>query len=111
MKRSTDEMLQGKELIIWAGRSFSEIEVSVSDMSAQSEQISATVRELALICEGLVEAIQNIVTVSNHTAEGAESLSTSSEQQLAAMQEVESSAALLSSLAEKLQVLVENFKI
>ncbi|ALP35282.1 chemotaxis protein [Paenibacillus sp. IHB B 3084] len=111
MKRSTDEMLQGKELIIWAGRSFSEIEVSVSDMSAQSEQISATVRELALICEGLVEAIQNIVTVSNHTAEGAESLSTSSEQQLAAMQEVESSASLLSSLAEKLQVLVENFKI
>ncbi|KJD44617.1 methyl-accepting chemotaxis protein [Paenibacillus terrae] len=111
MKRSTDEMLQGKELIISAGRSFSEIEVSVSDMSAQSEQISATVRELALICEGLVEAIQNIVTVSNHTAEGAESLSASSEQQLAAMQEVESSAALLSSLAEKLQVLVENFKI
>ncbi|MFK4343763.1 MULTISPECIES: methyl-accepting chemotaxis protein [unclassified Paenibacillus] len=111
MKRSTDEMLQGKELIISAGRSFSEIEVSVSDMSAQSEQISATVRELVLICEGLVEAIQNIVTVSNHTAEGAESLSASSEQQLAAMQEVESSAALLSSLAEKLQVLVENFKI
>lgn len=111
MKRSTDEMLQGKELIISAGRSFSEIEVSVSDMSSQSEQISATVRELALISEGLVEAIQNIVTVSNHTAEGAESLSAASEQQLAAMQEVESSAALLSSLAEKLQVLVENFKI
>ncbi|MET3210268.1 UNVERIFIED_CONTAM: methyl-accepting chemotaxis protein [Paenibacillus sp. PvR008] len=111
MKRSTDEMLQGKELIISAGRSFSEIEVSVSDMSAQSEQISGTVRELALISEGLVEAIQNIVTVSNHTAEGAESLSAASEQQLAAMQEVESSAALLSSLGEKLQVLVENFKI
>ncbi|MEK3948017.1 methyl-accepting chemotaxis protein [Paenibacillus sp. FSL H7-0703] len=111
MKRSTDEMMQGKELIISAGRSFSEIEVSISDMSSQSEQISATVRDLALISEGLVEAIQNTVMVSNHTAEGAKSLSASSEQQLAAMQEVESSAALLSSLAEKLQVLVENFKI
>ncbi|QNR69000.1 methyl-accepting chemotaxis protein [Paenibacillus peoriae] len=111
MKRSTDEMMQGKELIISAGRSFSEIEVSISDMSSQSEQISATVRDLALISEGLVEAIQNTIMVSNHTAEGAKSLSASSEQQLAAMQEVESSAALLSSLAEKLQVLVENFKI
>ncbi|WP_348622038.1 methyl-accepting chemotaxis protein [Paenibacillus polymyxa] len=111
MKRSTDEMMQGKELIISAGRSISEIEVSISDMSSQSEQISATVRNLALISEGLVEAIQNTVMVSNHTAEGAKSLSASSEQQLAAMQEVESSAALLSSLAEKLQVLVENFKI
>ncbi|MGG4204697.1 methyl-accepting chemotaxis protein [Paenibacillus jamilae] len=111
MKRSTNEMMQGKELIISAGRSFSEIEVSISDMSSQSEQISATVRDLALISEGLVEAIQNTVMVSNHTVKGAESLSASSEQQLAAMQEVESSAALLSSLAEKLQVLVENFKI
>jgi methyl-accepting chemotaxis protein len=111
MKRSTNEMMQGKELIISAGRSFSEIEVSISDMSSQSEQISATVRDLALISEELVEAIQNTVMVSNHTVKGAESLSASSEQQLAAMQEVESSAALLSSLAEKLQVLVENFKI
>jgi methyl-accepting chemotaxis protein len=111
MKRSTNEMMQGKELIISAGRSFSEIEVSISDMSSQSEQISATVRDLALISEGLVEAIQNTVMVSNHTVKGAESLSASSEQQLAAMQEVESSAALLSSLAEKLQMLVENFKI
>lgn len=111
MKVSTDEMMQGKEMIISAGQSFSEIEASVSDMSSQSEQISATVRELALISDGLVAAIQNIVAISNQTAEGAETLSASSQQQLAAMEEVEASAAFLSSLAEKLQVLVENFKI
>lgn len=111
MKRSTDEMQQGREMILSAGQSFSEIEVSVSDMSSQSQQISATVRELALISDGLVTTIQNIVAVSNQTAEGAETLSASSCEQLAAMQEVESSAAFLSSLAEKLQVLVESFKI
>ncbi|MEK4061277.1 MULTISPECIES: methyl-accepting chemotaxis protein [Paenibacillus] len=111
MRRSTDEMQQGREMIMSAGQSFSEIEVSVSDMSSQSQQISETVRELALISDGLVTAIQNIVAVSNQTAEGAETLSASSQEQLAAMQEVESSAAFLSSLAEKLQVLVENFKI
>ncbi|MEK5240190.1 methyl-accepting chemotaxis protein [Paenibacillus sp. FSL L8-0470] len=111
MKRSTDEMQQGREMILSAGQSFSEIEVSVSDMSSQSQQISATVRELALISDGLVTTIQNIVAVSNQTAEGAETLSASSQEQLAAMQEVESSAAFLSSLAEKLQVLVESFKI
>lgn len=111
MRRSTDEMQQGREMIMSAGQSFSEIEDSVSDMSSQSQQISETVRELALISDGLVTAIQNIVAVSNQTAEGAETLSASSQEQLAAMQEVESSAAFLSSLAEKLQVLVENFKI
>lgn len=111
MLRSTHEMTQGKEMIIAAGLSFSEIENSVSEMSSQSQQISATVRELALISDSLVVAIQNIVAVSNQTAEGAETLSASSQEQLAAMQEVESSATFLSSLAEKLQVLVENFKI
>ncbi|AIQ55260.1 methyl-accepting chemotaxis protein [Paenibacillus sp. FSL R7-0331] len=111
MQRSTDEMVEGKAMIMSAGKSFSEIETSVSDMSSQSQQISETVRDLALISEDLVAAIQSIVAVSNQTAEGAEMLSASSEEQLAAMQEVEASAAFLSSLAEKLQVLVENFKI
>ncbi|MNC30380.1 Methyl-accepting chemotaxis protein McpA [compost metagenome] len=111
MKRSTEEMQQGKELILSAGRSFSEIETSVSDMSSQSRQISETVRELGMISSRLVDSIQNIVNVSNHTAEGAVTLSASSQQQLAAMEEVESSAAFLSSLAEKLQVLVERFKV
>lgn len=111
MRRSTEEMQHGKEMIIAAGHSFSEIEVSVSDMSIQSRQISATVRELSQLSEGLVTAIQKIVAVSNQTAAGAETLSASSQEQLAAMEEVESSAAFLSSLAEKLQVLVENFKV
>ncbi|CQR58756.1 methyl-accepting chemotaxis protein [Paenibacillus riograndensis] len=111
MKRSTEEMEQGKELILSAGRSFSEIETSVSDMSSQSQQISETVRELGLIAGGLVESIQKIVTVSNYTAEGAMTLSATSQEQLAAMEEVESSAGFLSSLAEKLQVLVERFKV
>ncbi|KWX82512.1 chemotaxis protein [Paenibacillus riograndensis] len=111
MKRSSEEMEQGKELILSAGRSFSEIETSVSDMSSQSQQISETVRELGLIAGGLVESIQKIVTVSNYTAEGAMTLSATSQEQLAAMEEVESSAGFLSSLAEKLQVLVERFKV
>ncbi|MHA6534577.1 methyl-accepting chemotaxis protein [Paenibacillus sp. BAC0078] len=111
MLHSSHEMQQGQEMIKSAGHSFSEIELSVSDMSAQSQQISATVRELALISEGLVEAIQKIVAISNQTADGAATLSASSQEQLAAMEEVESSAAFLSSLAEKLQVVVENFKI
>jgi len=111
MKRSTEEMDQGREMIITAGQSFSEIETSVSGMASQSQQISGTVRELALISDGLVAALQNIVDVANQTASGAETLSASSQEQLAAMEEVESAAGFLSSLAEKLQILVERFKV
>ena len=111
MKRSTEEMDQGREMIITAGQSFSEIETSVSGMASQSQQISGTVRELALISDGLVAALQNIVDIANQTASGAETLSASSQEQLAAMEEVESAAGFLSSLAEKLQILVERFKV
>jgi methyl-accepting chemotaxis protein len=111
MLRSTGEMEQGKELILTAGHSFSEIEMSVSGMASQSQQISETVRELALISDDLVGAIQNIVNVANQTASGAETLSASSQEQLAAMEEVESAASFLSTLAEKLQVLIERFKV
>lgn len=111
MKRSTEEMEQGKDMIISAGRSFSEIETSVSDMASQSQQISVTVGQLSSISEGLVESIQNIVAVSNQTAVSAESLSASSQEQLAAMEEVEASATFLSSLADKLKILVDQFKV
>ncbi|CAH1054352.1 methyl-accepting chemotaxis protein [Paenibacillus pseudetheri] len=111
MKRSTEEMGQGRELIVTAGRSFSEIEMSVSGMASQSQQISGTVRELAFISDGLVTTLQNIVDVANQTASGAETLSASSQEQLAAMEEVESAAGFLSSLAEKLQILIERFKV
>ncbi|KTD83956.1 methyl-accepting chemotaxis protein [Paenibacillus etheri] len=111
MKRSTEEMDQGRELIVTAGQSFSEIEMSVSGMASQSQQISGTVRELAFISDGLVATLQNIVDVANQTASGAETLSASSQEQLAAMEEVESAAGFLSSLAEKLQILIERFKV
>lgn len=111
MKKSTVEMVQGKDMIMSAGRSFFEIEHSVSEMATQSQEISATVGELATISNGLVQSIQNIVNVSNQTAEGAESLSASSQEQLAAMEEVEASAAFLSSMADKLHNLVEQFKV
>ncbi|MFD1776808.1 methyl-accepting chemotaxis protein [Paenibacillus rhizophilus] len=111
MNRSTVEMQHGTEMVTNAGQSFAEIETAVSGMAAQSREISETVQQLAQIADGLVDAIQNTVSVSNQTAEGAESLSATSQQQLAAMQEVEASSAFLSSLADKLQGLVEQFKV
>lgn len=111
MKRSTEEMEHGREMIATAGQSFSEIEMSVSGMASQSQQISGTVRQLSLISDRLVTTLQNIVNVANQTASSAETLSASSEEQLAAMEEVESAATFLSSLAEKLQILIERFKV
>lgn len=111
MQRSTEEMEQGKAMIITAGHSFSDIEMSVSEMASHSQQISSTVRELSHISDALVEGIEKIVDVANLTASGAETLSASSQEQLAAMEEVESAASFLSSLAEKLQILIERFKV
>ncbi|OBZ08476.1 chemotaxis protein [Bacillus sp. FJAT-27264] len=111
MSYSTEEMEQSSEMIDQAGASFTEIEMSVSNMAEQNRQISTVVGQLAELASGLVTTIQHVVQVSNQTAAGAESLSASSQQQLAAMEEVEAAATILSSMAEKLRFLVEKFKI
>ncbi|WP_138493188.1 methyl-accepting chemotaxis protein [Paenibacillus pinistramenti] len=111
MDRSTAEMQHGTRMIAAAKSSFTEIEQAVSGMAGQSRDIFEAVRHLTEIADGLVYAIQNVVSVSNQTAESAESLSASSQQQLAAMQEIEASSAFLSSLADKLQGLVERFSV
>lgn len=111
MAQSKEEMQHGGEMIRSADRSFAEIEGSTAGMAAQSGQISDTVAELSRIADGLVASLQSIVDLSNQTAEGSVSLSASAQQQLAAMEEVEASSAFLSSLADKLHVLVERFKI
>lgn len=111
MNRSTVEMGHGTEMVAAAGSSFSELESAVTGMASQSREISDTVRQLTEIADGLVEAIQSTVSVSNQTAQGAESMSATSQEQLAAMQEIEASSAFLSSLADKLNGLVEQFKV
>jgi len=111
MQQTAHQIAQGSELITSAGNSFNLIEHSAGQIAAQSEYISSSVHQLSESARQLVNDIQTIVDVANQTSDSAQSMSAASEQQLAAMEEVDSSAYFLSTLSEKLQHLIERFKL
>lgn len=111
MHRTTNQVNQGSEMITAAGITFSQIEEAAEQMTLQSEDISTAVRRLGKRASNLVESIQTIVEVANQNSDIAQTMSASSEEQLAAMEEVDRSAHSLSSLSEKLHLLIEQFKI
>lgn len=69
----------------------------MEQMSATSEQVSATVAEISNIATHSVEQVQNVAAVA--------------EPQMSAMEEVSASAGALSGLAEHLNSLVGQFKL
>lgn len=111
MDEASQEVKLGTELVGDAGKSFHEIQRSTSSSAEAVGQVSVTFSQLAANSQMLVQAMEQLVEVANATVDGTQTLSAASEEQLAAMQEVDASASFLSSLSDKLHELIERFKV
>lgn len=111
MAETAVEVAHGSELVRSAGVAFTEIEQSSTQTATAIEEVTETVRVLSGNAENLVQSIELLVQVANVTVGGAQNMSAVAQEQLAAMEEVDASATLLSGLAEKLQALIEQFKV
>ncbi|MNP67099.1 Methyl-accepting chemotaxis protein McpA [compost metagenome] len=111
MEEATLEVKLGTELVVNAGNSFLEIQQSTKNSAEAVENVSETVRQLSVNSKVLVEAMEQLVNVANGTVDGTQTMSAASEEQLAAMQEVDASATFLSDLSERLHTLIDRFKV
>lgn len=111
MDETVREMKRGVELVRSAGASFTDIAASSEITAASIADISEAVRLLSDNSQRLVQSIDEIVRFAGHTAVGAQDMSSFSQQQLAAMEEVDASASFLSGLAERLHTMIERFKV
>lgn len=111
MDEAAKEVAHGTQLVRSVGESLTEIESSSEYTAKAINKLSGTVRHLSTNSELLVQSIEKIVEVANETTDNAQSMSAASEEQLASMQEVDASASFLSSLSDKLQTLIERFKV
>lgn len=105
------EVEQGTELVHTAGQSFAMIERSADDTASQISDVSAAVTQMSKSAGQVVETIGVLLKLADHTAEGTQNVSASTEEQLATMQEISSSATFLSNMAEELQLLIDRFKV
>ena len=90
---------------------FENILTSMYTLNPQMEEISATAIEFSAQTEQIVSAIQQILEIAQSTNESTASIVSTSEEQLAIMQEISLSADTLSKMAESLQQLVTKFKL
>jgi methyl-accepting chemotaxis protein len=111
MEWTAKEVARGTQLVRNVGGSLQSIEDSSKTTATAMEELTATVTKVHSNATSLVQAIDQIVLLANHASDGTHSMSAASEQQLAATQEVEASANFLSSLSNKLRLLVKEFKV
>lgn len=110
MKEVRGKVKEGIEAVDISGKSFHTIRESVVSAEDMIQSAAHTMHEIALEAADVEQRIVAIRTISEKAAESTETISAAAEEQLASSEEIASSTADLSRLAEQLQSLVAKFK-
>ncbi|MFB5759846.1 methyl-accepting chemotaxis protein [Paenibacillus medicaginis] len=111
MNTAKERVGEGITAVDLSGRSFSRIRKSIGKSAQQIDSIAAAASELAQNTVTVVHAMEEVGRLSQETAGNSETVSAAAQQQLASMEEIGSSAADLTRMAEQLQQLVARFKL
>lgn len=111
MVETAREVEVSTALVRSAGATFGQIDTEANSTATAINSISEAVRDLSCQTELLVKSLEDIVEVANSNVDGAQMMSAASQEQLAAMEEVDASASFLANLSDKLHNLIEKFKI
>jgi methyl-accepting chemotaxis protein len=111
MEKGTKEVAVGIEVVHEAGKSFEQIQHSVTEVASQIQEVKAYSEQMSAGTEQVVQLVNVIAEVAEGSAAGTQNVSAATEEQLASMEEVTSSAASLARIAEDLQSYVKRFKV
>lgn len=111
MVETAREVEVSTALVRSAGATFGQIDTEANSTATAINSISEAVKDLSCQTELLVRSLEDIVEVANSNVDGAQMMSAASQEQLAAMEEVDASASFLANLSDKLHNLIEKFKI
>ncbi|WP_379130099.1 methyl-accepting chemotaxis protein [Paenibacillus sp. sgz500958] len=111
MEQAKERVSEGIMAVDTTGRSFSRIRRAVKGAAEKIEAMNEAVRTLSQEAESMEHAIVDIKGISELAAANTETISAAAQEQLASVEEIASSSADLSHLAEELQKLVGRFKL
>ncbi|MBH0330646.1 chemotaxis protein [Brevibacillus brevis] len=111
MEQGTKEVATGLTVVNNAGKSFEQIQDAVTQVASQIQEVKAYSEQMSFGTKQVVELVSVIEEVAENSADGTQSVSAATEEQLAAMEEVSSSSTSLARIAEELQSHVSKFKI
>ncbi|WP_299512564.1 methyl-accepting chemotaxis protein [uncultured Rummeliibacillus sp.] len=111
MEKGKENVKTGLEYTTQAGSIFKEILNSTEDVAQQIQEISAASQQISAASEEVAASLNNMKTTSQQSAEFSLNVSSSTEEQLVAMQEVKDASNTLGHTAEELQALITKFEL
>ncbi|MDF2924301.1 MAG: hypothetical protein K0R57_3215 [Paenibacillaceae bacterium] len=114
VKGMNEGILQARDgvaVVQAAGDAFAQIKEAIIQVSAQIEEVSATAEQISAGSEQVAASVEETSRIARQSAEQTHLVAATSEEQLASMQEITSSAATLNSMAEELQQAVSKFRL
>lgn len=105
------EVEQGTDQIVATGKTFKEINQSISNMAGNITLVVENLVDITASSQEMKGSIEEIASISQEAAAGVEQTSASVQQTTSSMEEVAGSSEQLSRLAEELNGLVRRFKL
>lgn len=111
MMTATKEVDDGMIVVDGAGKTFEQIQKAIHEAASEIEKVQEGVTRISESAEKSVQAVEMIASAAQLNADGTQNASASTEEQLASMGEIASSAVALSDMATELKESIEKFKI
>ncbi|WP_046225394.1 methyl-accepting chemotaxis protein [Paenibacillus dauci] len=107
----SQEVEQSIQAVDTAGQSFGLIRQYVQEVAQSIQSVSSASSNLSSGTQQVIQSVNQMSDITSTSVGEIESVSAATEQQLATMEEIAASSAVLSNVAQELKVMVEKFKV
>ncbi|MFC5467447.1 methyl-accepting chemotaxis protein [Cohnella suwonensis] len=107
---ASSEVEKGSATVTESGRLFAEITSEMRLVRSQAEDVSSSVEQLSAGIEEVLRSVDNVKEIARMSTDNANHVAAASEEQLATMQEVSSSAGHLGAMVQELLDRLSKFK-
>lgn len=111
MNEGTVEVKSGSEIVDKSGQTFKEIVELAEQVAYQSKDIASTINDMAVNTEHMVNSVKSLDHVSIEIARESQRISSAVEEQSASVEEISASSNGLYETSEKMNEIVNKFKV
>ncbi|WCF09890.1 methyl-accepting chemotaxis protein [Paenibacillus thiaminolyticus] len=111
MESTAEEVQEGTQIVQVAGETFQKVWNSIQEVSDQIQEVSAASEEMSAGSEQVAAVLDNLAEIAKNASESSQSVAASSEEQLAIVEEIADSAAVMSGKMKELDQEMKKFII
>ena len=111
MGESTSSVQEGIVMVNAAEKTCAEIEQAIQTMSLQAQRISHDITGISNDSVVIVQSVTRVAHSLQETNDSTQNVAATTEEQNAAMEEIQSAAAILAQMAEELDESINHFKL